>query len=96
MMGYVAIKAYGYYNTSGNNYSPPFLGIEVPIFVGVGGLILGVILMLASWPFFTGFFQRRPFEAADPAVLEADANYQPAPLVPDEPPEPNPDRHHFP
>ncbi len=96
MMAYVAIKAYGYYNTSGNNYSKPFLGIEVPIFVGVGGLILGVILMLASWPFFTGYFARRPFQAADPAVLEADANYQPAPLVPDEPPEPNPDRHHFP
>ena len=96
MMAYVAIKAYSYYNTSGNNYSKPFLGIEVPIFVGIGGLVLGIILMLASWPFFRGFFSRRPFEAANPAVLEADATYQPAPLVPDEPPEPNPDRHHFP
>jgi amino acid transporter len=96
MMAYVAIKAYGYYNTSGNNYSKPFLGIEVPIFVGIGGLVLGIILMLASWPFFRGFFSRRPLEAANPAVLEADANYQPVPLVPDEPPEPNPDRHHFP
>ena len=96
MMGYVAIKAYGYYNTAGNNYSKPFLGIQTPIFVGVGGLILGVILMFASWPFFTGYFSRRWWESANPAVLEADANYQPAPLVPDEPPEPNPDRHHFP
>jgi amino acid transporter len=96
MMAYVAIKAYGYYNTSGNNYSKPFIGIEVPIFVGIGGLILGIILMLASWPFFTGFFSRRPFEAANPAVLEADANFEPVPLVPDEPPEANPDRHHFP
>jgi amino acid transporter len=96
MMGYVAVKAYSYYNTSGNNYSPRFLGIEVPIFVGVGGLILGVILMLASWPFFAGFFSRRPWEAANPAVLEADANYQPVPLVPDEPPEADPDRRHFP
>ncbi len=52
MMAYVAIKAYSYYNTAGNNYSKPFLGIETPIFVGIGGLILGVILMLASWPFF--------------------------------------------
>ena len=96
MMAYVAIKAYGYYNTADNNYSKAFLGIQVPIFVGVGGLILGVILMFASWPFFTGFFSRRPWEAANPAVLEADAHYEPAPLVPDEPPEPNPDRHHFP
>jgi amino acid transporter len=96
MMGYVAVKAYGYYNTSGNNYSPPFLGIEVPIFVGVGGLILGVVLMFASWPFFSGYFSRRWWEAANPAVLEADAAYQPEPLVPGEPAETDPDRHGFP
>ncbi len=30
-MGYVAIKAYSYYSTAGNNYSPPFLGIQAPI-----------------------------------------------------------------
>ena len=52
MMAYVAIKAYSYYNTAGNNYSKPFIGIQTPIFVGIGGLILGVILMFASWPFF--------------------------------------------
>ncbi|MBV9915843.1 MAG: APC family permease [Solirubrobacterales bacterium] len=69
MMGYVAVKAFGYYNTAGNNYSKALLGIQTPILVGVGGLILGVILMFASWPFFPQFFRRRPFEAADPAVL---------------------------
>ncbi len=87
MMAYVAIKAYGYYNTAGNNYAKPFLGIEVPIFVGIGGLILGVILMLASWPFFRGFFSRDWWHVADPAVLEADAAHRPEPLVPGEPPE---------
>jgi hypothetical protein len=25
--------------------------------------------MFASWPFFTGYFSRRPFEAVDPALL---------------------------
>lgn len=87
MMGYVAVKAYGYYNTAGNNYSKPIIGIQTPIFVGIGGLILGIILMFASWPFFTGFFGRRGWEAADPAVLEADAAHKPEPLVPGEPPE---------
>ncbi len=72
MMAYVAVKAYGYYNTAGNNYSKPVIGIQTPIFVGIGGLILGVVLMFASWPFFPAFFHRRP-ETADPAVLEADA-----------------------
>ena len=57
MMGYVGVKAYGYYSTAGNNYSKPLLGIQTPIFVGIGGLILGVVLMFASWPFFPEFFQ---------------------------------------
>ncbi len=73
MMGYVAIKAFGYYNTAGNNYSKPLAGIETPIVIGVGGLILGVILMFASWPFFPEFFRRRGGEAADPDILVADA-----------------------
>jgi amino acid transporter len=73
MMAYVGIKAYSYYNTAGNNYSKPVLGIQTPIFVGIGGLILGVVLMFASWPFFPQFFRRRWLEAADPEVLVADA-----------------------
>jgi amino acid transporter len=72
MMAYVAVKAYSYYSTAGNNYAKPLLGIEIPIVVGIGGLILGVILMLVSWPFFTEYFSRRPGEAADPAVLAND------------------------
>jgi amino acid transporter len=87
MMGYVGIKAFSYYNTAGNNYAKPILGIQVPIFVGVGGLILGVILMFASWPFFSGYFSRRWWQTADPAVLVADAAHEPEPLMPGEPPE---------
>ena len=75
MMAYVAIKAYGYYSMPGNNYSHPIAGIQTPIFVGIGGLILGVVLMFASWPFFTGFFHRRWWETADPEVLAADAHH---------------------
>ena len=72
MMGYVGVKAYSYYNTSTNDYAKPLAGIQVPILVGIGGLILGVVLMFASWPFFTEYFRRRP-EVADPAVLAEDA-----------------------
>jgi len=96
MMAYVAIKAFTYYNTAGNNYSKPFLGIQTPIFVGIGGLILGIILMFASWPFFPQFFHRKWFQAADPAVLEADAQHGKVVLTPDEPPERHPDQHGFP
>jgi len=68
MMAFVGVKAYAYYDTAGNNYSKPLAGIQTPILVGVGGLILGVVLMFAFWPFFTGYFRRRP-EHADPSVL---------------------------
>ena len=77
MMIYVGVKAYGYYSTPGNNYSKPLLGIQTPILVGIGGLILGVILMLAAWPFFHEYFRRRPLEAADPALLEAELAEEP-------------------
>lgn len=69
----IAIKAYSYYNTAGNNYSKALIGIQTPILVGIGGLILGVVLMFASWPFFHEFFRRRWGEAADPEILVEDA-----------------------
>ena len=73
---HIGVEAYKYYSTPGNNYSHALLGIQTPILVGIGGLILGVILMFASWPFFRGYFSRR-LEAADPAVLEEElAPYQ--------------------
>jgi amino acid transporter len=75
MLAYIAYRSYNYYNTPVNDYAKPFLGIQVPIFVGVGGLVLGIVLMFASWPFFRTFFARRGLEAADPAILEADAAY---------------------
>ena len=85
MMGYVAIKAYGYYNTAGNNYSKALFGIQTPILVGIGGLVLGVVLMFASWPFFTGFFSRPWWQTADPAVLIDDAAHKEPPHYPGEP-----------
>jgi hypothetical protein len=76
MMGYIAIKAYSYYNTAGNNYSKPLLGIQTPILVGIGGLIVGIVLMFAAWPFYPKFFHRRWFETAHPEVLAADAAHR--------------------
>jgi amino acid transporter len=83
MMVYVGIKAYGSFNQAGFNYSKPILGIQTPIFVGIGGLILGIILMFAAWPFYRGFFNRPWFGAADPRVLEDDATYRANPVVPE-------------
>ena len=84
MMGYVGVKAFSYYSTAGNNYSKALFGIQTPILVGIGGLILGIVLMFASWPFFPAFFHRRWWGAADPAILEEDAHHGTVP-VPGEP-----------
>jgi amino acid transporter len=73
----VAVKAYSYYSTAGNNYSHALLGIQTPILIGIGGLILGIILMFASWPFFHEYFSRKPFEAVDPALLEEELEDEP-------------------
>jgi amino acid transporter len=70
----IAVKAFDYYSTAGNNYSKALLGIQTPILVGIGGLILGLILMFVSWPFFTEFFHRRWGEAADQKLLAPDVD----------------------
>jgi amino acid transporter len=60
MLGGLFVKALIDYSKSGVNYSPPILGIQVPIFIGIGGIILGIILMLLLYPFQRDFFRRRP------------------------------------
>src|SRR6187200_208930 len=62
-LAYVFVRAYIDYGTKGYdqdyNYTPPWHGIEVPILIGIGGLLLGIVLMLGFWiadrhgPFFS-------------------------------------------
>ncbi len=58
----IFIKAFHDYSQSGVNYSPPILGIQVPILIGIGGIVLGIIVMLVAIPFHRDFFRRRPEE----------------------------------
>ncbi len=62
-------KALVYYNNPENAESGRTLGFTLPIWMGVGGLVLGVVLMLVSRPFFREYFARR-LETARPGVLE--------------------------
>jgi amino acid transporter len=77
MMGYIGVRAYQYYSTAGNNYSHALLDIQTPILVGIGGLILGIVLMFAAWPFYKGYFSRRWLEAVDPKLLEEELAEEP-------------------
>jgi amino acid transporter len=58
-------KAFHDYSNSGVSYSNPILGIQTPIFIGVGGLIVGIVLMIVAIPFQREYFRRRWFELPD-------------------------------
>jgi amino acid transporter len=70
-------KALAYYNNPENAESGRTLGLTLPIWIGVGGLVLGVVLMLASRPFFREYFSRR-LETAPPGLLEQPVEHAPA------------------
>ena len=70
--GYAAV----YYGHAENVESKPILHITLPLWMGVGGMLLGVIIMIVSRPYFKEFFSRKT-ETAPPDLLE-----QPPPTGP--------------
>ena len=70
-------KAVAFYGESKNVESAPIAGITLPLWFGIGGMILGTILMLISRPYFKEFFKRKP-ETAPPGILDA----PPSPSLP--------------
>lgn len=73
MLAVVFYYAYVDYGTKGfaqdYNYSKPVAGVEVPIIIGIGSLLLGVVLMLIAWATDRhDFFARRPEAAARDAL----------------------------
>ncbi len=73
----VGIKAAIYYGHSANVESAPIAGITLPLWFGIGGMVLGTILMLASRPYFKEFFKRKP-ETAPVGILDT----PPSPAIP--------------
>jgi hypothetical protein len=72
-LAYIFVRAYIDYGTKGYaqdfDYTKPWHGIEIPILIGIGGLVLGLVLMLFAWAAHRDFFRRRP-EAARPTALD--------------------------
>jgi amino acid transporter len=73
----VGIYAAIYYGHAENVSSKPIAGITLPLWMGVGGLVLGFLLMLASRPYFKEFFRRKP-ETAPLGILDT----PPSPVLP--------------
>jgi amino acid transporter len=70
-------KAAEFYGHEANVESPAIAGVTLPLWLGVGGLVLGFVLMLATRPFFREFFARKP-ETAPPGMLEQPVEHAPA------------------
>jgi amino acid transporter len=70
-------KAAEFYGHEANVESPPIAGVTLPLWLGVGGLALGVTLMLLSRPFFREFFARKT-ETAPVGLLEQPVEHAPA------------------
>jgi amino acid transporter len=70
-------KAITYYDKGVNNYSTPLFGIQIPILIGIGGLLVGVPLMLICAARYRAFFSRKP-EVAEPGILERPVEHAPS------------------
>ncbi|MGH2868488.1 MAG: hypothetical protein ACRDNK_13095, partial [Solirubrobacteraceae bacterium] len=75
--GFVFVRAYLNYSQSGTGASPPLLGVQVPIVIGIGAVLLGLVLMIPSYAAYRGgYFRRRP-EVAAANALELAPVHQP-------------------
>ncbi|HEY5057819.1 MAG TPA: APC family permease [Gaiellaceae bacterium] len=68
MMFYVFGKAFHDYSLTGAGYAKPLFGIQIPIVIGIGTLLLGLPLMLIAALKFRAYFRRRP-EVAPEGLL---------------------------
>jgi amino acid transporter len=53
-------KAFHDYSKAANNYSKPILGIQTSVFIGIGGILLGLVFMALAYPWHRDYFRRRP------------------------------------
>ena len=68
MMGFIFVKAWIAESSSSYNYSAPVLGIQMPILIGIGSLLLGIPIMLITATKFRQYFRRKT-EVAPPGLI---------------------------
>jgi amino acid transporter len=68
LMAAIFVKAFHDYSQPDAGYSKPLFGIQIPIVIGIGSLLLGVPLMILCSLKFREFFRRKPELAADGAL----------------------------
>jgi amino acid transporter len=73
----VFVKALVFYGEAANVESAPIAGITLPIWIGIGGLLIGVVLMIVSRRYYRSYFARK-LETARPGLLEEPVEHAPA------------------
>jgi amino acid transporter len=68
MMGFIFVKAWIVESDPNYNYSHALFGIQVPIVIGIGSLLLGIPFMLACAAKLRPYFRRKT-EVAPPGLL---------------------------
>jgi amino acid transporter len=68
MMGFIFVKAWIVESNPDYNYSQAVLGIQMPILIGIGSLLLGIPLMFLCWVKLRPYFRRKT-EVAPPGVI---------------------------
>jgi hypothetical protein len=67
------------YSQPGAGFSTPLFGIQIPIVIGIGTLLLGVPLLVLAGTRYRSYFARRP-ETSPPGLLEGEIEHAPAHL----------------
>jgi amino acid transporter len=70
LMAAIFVKAFHDYSQTGAGYAKPLFGIQIPIVIGIGTLLLGIPLMLICWAKYRVFFRRKT-EVAPAGLLDA-------------------------
>jgi len=68
LMAAIFVKAFHDYSQPDAGYAKPLFGIQIPIVIGIGSLLLGVPLMILCSLKYREFFRRKPELAADGAL----------------------------
>jgi amino acid transporter len=77
MLAYVFVEAAITYRHASEVSTKPILGITLPLWIGIGGILVGVVLMIVSRPFFKEFFSRKT-EVVKPGLFEQPVEHAPA------------------
>ena len=75
----IFVKGMIFYGHKANDVSPPFLGLGVPDWIGILGIVSGIVLMLVARVRKPAFFREPRLVAGDPIVtVTPEAKFAPA------------------